>query len=461
MISNIKKILEGKSILLLGFGREGQSTYNLLKNLLPDAPLAVADQDEQLTCKHPGLEKGTIAIHTGSDYLRYCSDYDLVIKTPGIPYHLVKKGCKTEKITSQTDLFMQAYWQQVIGVTGTKGKSTTATLIHHLLKMAGQKSVLSGNIGIPPFDMIQDIEHDTWIVFEMSSHQLEHISIAPHVAVLLNIFPEHLDHYEDFTAYRMAKFNIHHMQKDGSLLIYNADDPYILDLVSQNKSDISLLAFSASPSGNTHAYLKEDNAVIRIEEEERVFIPGKHSDLPGKHNRMNLMAALLVCINKGLETKALAKGINTYRRLEHRLEYAGTYNGIKFYNDSIATIPEACIQALKTIGHVDLLILGGYDRKLDYSILYEYLEIAAIPNIVFMGEAGRRMYDELKKKGGLSSKQFLSDDMKQTFDIIKLELSLGDVCLLSPAAASYGMFSDFEERGRVYKKMAADLEQLP
>jgi len=167
------------------------------------------------------------------------------------------------------------------------------------------------------------------------------------------------------------------------------------------------------------------------------------------------MAAILVCIEKGLDDEAIIAGLKTYKRLEHRLEYVGKFGGIYYYDDSIATIPEACIEALKTLGKVDLLILGGYDRQLDYSSLYERLLQFPVPFITFMGEAGKRMHDEWNEYIGRNSQFFLVDGLEGAFSVIKDKLDDGSVCLLSPAAASYGMFRDFEERGETFKKMAA------
>ncbi len=164
----------------------------------------------------------------------------------------------------------------------------------------------------------------------------------------------------------------------------------------------------------------------------------------------------IFCLEKGISKDDIVAGLETYKRLEHRLEYAGIFGGVHFYDDSIATIPEACIEALKTLDKVDLLILGGYDRQLDYSSLYDRLQEFPLPYIVFMGDAGQRMYKEWKDYGVGSGSTFLVEDMGTAFSIIKDQLGEGDVCLLSPAAASYGMFRNFEERGEVFKKMAAD-----
>jgi len=462
MSDTIKSILEGKSILLLGFGSEGQASYELLRTFFPNTKLYVADRDDQLLDKNPQLkEDQNIDLIIGEDYLEKCGNYDLIIKSPGIPYELVCNFFDPSIITSQTDLFLRAYSERVIGVTGTKGKSTTTTLIYHLLKEAGKKVILSGNIGIPPLSLCADLDNESIIVFEMSSHQLEHITIAPRTAVILNIFPEHLDYYKDFTAYKMAKFNISLMQTEDDLLIYNADDLILRELLDEHSAVKKTKAYSVESELSKGAYLYEDSFVINIDGQHTMIPLDKTIDLPGKHNLSNALAAILVGMENGLTVDDIRQGFETYKRPAHRLEYIGTYDGVVFYNDSIATIPEACIEALKTLEKVDLLILGGFDRGLDYEKLYAWLKTHPVPNLIFIGDAGLRMKKEVGESLGGMSDCFFAEDMDAAFYIIKENIKIGNVCLLSPAAASYGMFRNFEERGELFKKMAAEFLRLP
>lgn len=459
MSAEIKNILLDKKILILGFGKEGQSSYATIRSWFPQMPLTIADRDAELEQKHPEIsnDKNTI-FFAGEKYLEHCGSFDLVIKSPGIPYDLLKAKCEASKISSQTDLFLRAFSQNVIGVTGTKGKSTTCSLIYHIFEKAGRKAILAGNIGIPPLDMASSVEDDSDVVFEMSSHQLEHIQTAPQTAVLLNVFPEHLDHYKDFTAYKMAKFNISKMQSKKGVLIYNADDPIIAELIDEYPNSKQKLGFSLISDDGIAAHCLEDIIVCCTADGKEHLFPIKAAgDLPGRHNILNLMAAILVCLIKGLSDDDILSGLATYKRLAHRLEFVGKYRGISFYDDSIATIPEACIEALNTLDKVDLLILGGYDRGLEYSSLYTYLFNSPVPYILFMGDAGIRMYEHCKNALSGISKCVLVKGMEEAFDYISANLFDGDVCLLSPAAASYGMFRNFEERGEVYKKMAAGL----
>lgn len=459
MTPDIKSILEGKRILILGFGREGQSTYKTLRAWFPDGPLAIADREEGIVSQYPELSNdNNLVIQRGESYIRDCDKYDLVIKSPGIPYDFLDGKCDPDKVTSQTDLFLRAYGNRVIGVTGTKGKSTVVTLVHHILKQAGRKVILAGNIGVPPLDFANQIDADTEVVFEMSSHQLEHISVAPQTAVLLNVFPEHLDHYKDFTAYKMAKFNISRLQPNGGVLVYHHDDPIVAELVAALSGEKEALAYSLVSRKDMGGWLDGENIICLDNSGKKHSFPlNTATDLPGRHNILNMMAAILVCLNKGLGDTDILEGLNTYKRLAHRLEFAGKFRGISFYDDSIATIPEAAIMALETLRKVDLLILGGYDRGLDYTALYHYLQEFPVPHLLFMGDAGKRMFDHCKSSLKGRSSCIFTEGMEECFDYIKEKINEGDVCLLSPAAASYGMFKNFEERGDMYKKMAAEL----
>jgi UDP-N-acetylmuramoylalanine--D-glutamate ligase len=455
MASEIRKILKDKKILVVGFGKEGRSTCRLLRSWFPESIIGVADSDESAL---EGIDDDSLELYGGRDYLGHCDAHDLVIKSPGVPYEKVSARCDPSRITSQTDLFLHAFGAQVIGITGTKGKSTTASLIHHIFRTAGLDTVLAGNIGVPPLDLAEGISRDTVVVFEMSSHQLEHISIAPQISVILNIFPEHLDHYEDFTAYKMAKFNISLMQPPGGRLVYNADDTIIGELVSRYGKHKNLLRFSGQPKPGTNAYAGSGRIFVSRtdgsqDDYDMRYIP----DLPGDHNLLNAMAAALVCTIKDLPSSVIAEGLSSYRRLSHRLEFVGEFKGVSFYDDSIATIPQATVEALNTLGSVDMLILGGHERGLDYTLLYEKLTADPVRILVFMGEAGRRMYDEWIAYPEGNSETCLIGHMEEVEKLIREKLKAGDKCLLSPAAASYGMYRNFEERGDAFKKMAEAL----
>ena len=232
-----------KSILILGYGREGVLTYNFLRKH-DFSKISIADSNHLIAINKPahGIEENTPVI-AGPHYLDTLNDYDLIIKTPGITLKVLNGKVKPEKLTSQTELFMSQFSKQVIGITGTKGKSTTSALIYSILKSVSSNVVLVGNIGVPPFDMIPNIDRDTKIVYELSSHQLEKINTSPHIAVILNIYQEHLDHYADYHAYQQSKFNIFKNQGPDDYVIFNDDDIIIKSIFEKEALGAAFVPF--------------------------------------------------------------------------------------------------------------------------------------------------------------------------------------------------------------------------
>ena len=409
MFDLILNRLRGKRILILGFGREGRSTYTFLKKYLPDAVLAVAD-------KNP-LEGVT---HAGEDYLQAVYDYDIVVKTPGIS--LKDFDAKGVEITSQTDLFLSQFHNQTIGISGTKGKSTTTSL----LKESGRDAILTGNIGIPCFDIMEQIHKDSIVVYELSAHQLEYVHNSPRVGVLLNVFEEHLDHFGTFERYKHAKFNLlRYMGADDYAVVH---DSLLMETLELGVNNVTLSRMD-----------------FEIDEEALPIL--------GTHNLMNAKAALCACAAYGIDVQELIPHLYTFNPLEHRLELVGVFGGVTFVNDSISTIPQAAIAACQTLGRVDFLLLGGFDRDIDYTPLADYIVEHPVPHLLFTGKAGKRMMQLLKDRG-VASHLVVYHNMEEAFDYLKGHSQPGDICLLSPAASSYDQYKNFEERGRKFKRLA-------
>jgi UDP-N-acetylmuramoylalanine--D-glutamate ligase len=323
---------------------------------------------------------------------------------------------------------LKCYASQVVGVTGTKGKSTTVSLITHFLKAVGKKTLLIGNIGVPAFDMIDAIEKDTIIVYELSAHQLEYLHRSPHIAVLLNVFPEHLDYFYSYNNYCKAKFNIYKFQNKEDCLIANES---LISKIPDRK----------------HRFIEvsHDTYDLKI----------KKSPLMGDHNIININAALLAANEVGVSINDAINSLDSFMSLPHRLENIGEFRGITFINDSISTVPESTIAAVKAFGNIDTLILGGYDRRLDYSQLIEFLETSNIRNFIFLGMAGDRMFDIFGTD--TTKRLFKANSIESAFKIIVQNTAKGSICLLSPAAASYDQFHNFEHRGDTFKALAVRL----
>ncbi len=459
-MTELHKELSGiSSILILGFGKEGHSTFRFIRRNYKPLLIGIADRDpgveELFMAGFPG-EK--VEFHTGGDYLQAVQHYELVIKSPGVGLPQEMHGTIYGKITSQTGLMLKAFNRQIIGVTGTKGKSTTSSLIHHILKEAGKDTILVGNIGTPPFDHIEKINPETKIVYELSSHMLEDTLQAPHIAVLLNLFPEHLDRYPSLESYYNAKMKILSGQQDGDTFIYNGDIPEIAHRLTGLGPERKFLSFSAGIPVDNGCYLSGDTVIYN---ENGIPVEWVRFDeqfaLRGSHNRMNMMAAVLAAKSAGTGDADIRNGLKTFRGLEHRLEYVGRFRDILFFNDSIATIPEAAIAAVKSLPDTETIILGGYDRGLEYGQLVDFLCGSKVKNFILLGQAGLRMLDLFRLRP-IPEKQFhLVGDLEEAFRIIPEITSPGKICLLSPAAASYDIFKNFEERGNVFKKMARNL----
>ena len=431
--------LRGKRILILGFGREGKSSLRFLNKYQPEAVVAVADKN--------AMEGVT---HSGEGYLEAMYDYDIVIKTPGIS--LLGFDTKGVEITSQTDLFLSQFHSQTIGITGTKGKSTTTSLIYHLLKESGRDAILTGNIGIPCFDIMEDIKPESIVVYELSAHQLEYVHNSPRVGVLLNVFEEHLDHFGTMSRYAAAKLNImRYMGEDDTAVIHETLMEEAWRLFVNN------IVFSLFDTDD--------------------LIDCTALPLIGEHNLLNVKAALLACYAYGVDIRELVPHLYTFKPLEHRLEPVGTFGGVTFVNDSISTIPQAAISACQALGRVDFLLLGGFDRGIDYQPLVDYLKEHPVPHLLFTGKAGERMMQliaEVPEPGrsveGPTQKAkvpepvegptlFYYATMEEAFAYLSAHAQPGDVCLLSPAASSYDQYKNFEERGRKFKALAASFKR--
>lgn len=425
MVEFLKSIFNSNPrVIILGFGREGRSSYSFIRKHFPAMRLTVSDKNNSLSEDSLLSDDRNVELHLGADYQKHLQEFDLIIKSPGVKLHCDKLSNNTT-ITSQTDIFLQCYAQQVIGVTGTKGKSTTVSLIKHFLDASHKDSLLLGNIGVPAFDMVELIKPETLIVYELSAHQLEYLRRSPHVSILLNIFPEHLDYFNDLQAYTIAKENIFRYQEHEDILITNSS-------LKQN------VVKSVSQS----VYFDEVIPKYQIPE----------NNLLGEHNVLNIKAAIIALSSLGIEASSVIDSLTQFTGLPHRLENLGCYGGITFINDSISTVPESTLAAVKSIKNIDVLILGGYDRGLDYNILTDYLINTNISNFVFLGEAGSRMMKLMEASE--SGKLYHANNLEDVFSIIRNKLKEVRVCLLSPAAASYDMFRNFEHRGDKFRILA-------
>lgn len=444
MINDLIEYLKNKKILILGFGKEGQSTYRLIRRYLKEQYIYIADKKENFEKQYDFLEcdKNILCI-SGENYLENLKDYDIIMKSPGISFVGIDTSEFFHKIKSQLELLLEFFNVYTIGITGTKGKSTTSSLIYKMLQDQNIESMLLGNIGIPVFDYIDTIQEDMILVLEMSSHQLEYMELSTNIGIILNIYEEHLDHYESFEKYAEAKCNIFKYQKKEDHFLYNTDNEMLNKLVKDTNSNIYKVGFK-NIQGND-VYLKDDIVYFR---DKKIYNKNEPRNLIGDYNLNNIMYVLAVSEILKLDINKTIKTISEFKTLEHRLELVGKYKDILYYDNSIATIPMATIEAIEALKNVDSLIIGGTDRGIDYEDFIKYLNNSSINNIICMPKTGHDIAKKLK-----NNKKYIVENLEQAVEIAKKVTQKGKICLLSPAAASYGFFKNFEERGDLYKEL--------
>jgi len=445
---------------ILGFGREGQSTYHAIRKVLPNLSILVFDQKEPNPEVLHLLDNDVFtALHTGDNYLSTLEKCQMVVKAPGVPLKDLQSIACNLNLVSQTELFLNLYRNQVVGITGTKGKSTTTNLLFHILQKAGKSVKLVGNIGIPPLDLVGQIRDEDIIVFEMSSHQLEHSKVSPHIAVLLNIFEEHLDHYISYKHYQLAKMNIAKNQREEDVFVCYPTNAQISQLLHENLPKAELWSIGNSNSFENNVYCLGEDLIIKQRGKSFEINGGCNAtSLLGEHNKLNICAAVAVAHKLNLDHQEILNGLRTFQGLPHRLEFVGTRKEIMFYNDSISTIPESTIAAIKALPATSTIILGGYDRGVNFSLLLEFLRDSTVTNLVFVGAAGRRMYEEgLFANGTIDKICVLCSTFTEAFHQAVRLTPANSICLLSPAASSYDEFKNFEHRGEFFKSLVNKL----
>lgn len=437
LLKLLRSLIEQKHVLVLGFGREGKSTLRRLLEAGGAASITVADQNEV----HP--DGVSVPVICGPGYLDSMDRFDLVFKSPGIvlPREPETYSCR---ITSQTEVFFQAYRDRIVGITGTKGKSTTTTLLYHILKASGRDAVLAGNIGIPAFDILEEIGPDTTIVCELSCHQLEYIHVSPHLAVLLNIHEEHLDHYGTMEKYVHSKQQIYLHQHPEDILLCG------LEVIPEKGSCASRVYTVSDTSESAHVRLAGSRILF---EGHHYQIPVEEIHLLGHHNQVDIAFVYALCRMLGVSEEAFTAGLKSYEPLPHRLHFAGVRDGVRYYDDSISTICETTIQALKSVPAPGSVLIGGMDRGIDYTELIQYLSEDPVPHIILMEATGKRILEEIRRHypdfrqpERLHSVQ----NLKEAVACAREVTPAGTACILSPAAASYGIFKNFEERGDTF-----------
>jgi UDP-N-acetylmuramoylalanine--D-glutamate ligase len=402
------RFLGMKSALILGYGKEGNVTEKYLKSNYRDLKIGKADKD------------------ISKDYMSKQNDFDIVVKTPGIP----KKKVDIQ-YTTATNIFFSEIKRNgnlVIGVTGSKGKSTTASLIYSILREAGKDVRLLGNIGEPMLGaLLSPISKDEIFVVEFSSYQLDDIEFSPNIAVITNLFPEHMDYHSGLKNYYLSKKNITNFQDKKDVFIYN-------------KSNKELLAWAKEIQARPVAF-NQDSLSGQI-----------NSSLIGEHNKENILAAIAAVKEFNISDEAIKNAVEKFKPLPHRLEFVGKFKGIEFYDDAISTTPESTILAIKSLKKVDTIFLGGQDRGYNFKLLEKTIKKYKIRNAVVFPESGNRI--DLKGLRVLKTKS-----MQKAVRFAYKNTEEGKICLLSCASPSYSLWKNFDEKGKHFKKLVKKLSK--
>lgn len=420
----------GTTILVWGLGREGTSFLQLASGW-KDVSLVVTDRVEPDDARRTLFSRAQWLPEP--EAVEQLDRFDWVVKSPGVcvrKFGLSHEACG--KILSQCELLLRFSPGPVVGVTGTKGKSTTAALLYQMILRSGRSARVVGNFGTPPLEGFETLSIETFVVCELSSYQLEFMRASPHVAVWLNLFPEHLDYHGGFQEYQKAKARIALFQKPGDYLIYHGSDAGIQEALTRFPLSSQPIPFDL-PDGRS--------------------LP-ESPFLQGRHNRLNIIAAARAAQLLGIETSAIFATIQDFQGLPHRLERIGVFDGITYYDDAISTVPQATLAALEAIRDTATLILGGQDRGIPYEDFARKLARSSVSTLLLLPPSGLRLAKVLSLidppfPGNILVVQTLEEAVEEAFR----HTPKGKSCLFSPAAPSAPPFRNFEERGEAFKHL--------
>jgi UDP-N-acetylmuramoylalanine--D-glutamate ligase len=459
--------LARRSVVIVGFGVEGRDVYRFLRARFPEKVLAIADQ------RPPDAEAQAIIngdarvrLHVGPDHLSRVSGYDVAFRSPGIPLRAPELRAAQERgttITSQTALFLQLCEQRVIGVTGTKGKSTTSALVHSILAAARRDAHLVGNIGpdlggASPLLSLEGVGPRAVFVYEMSSFQLEGLGSSPDIAVLLDVVPEHLDHHGSFEAYLDAKENITRHQGARDWLVYDAVSATASKIAARSRADV--MPCRVDGPVERGCFVEDNQRIVfaaAFGRELVLPVSDVTRALPGRFNLRNVLPAVAVARILSVDNDAVVRGIAGFAPLRDRFENVGTFRGVTFYNAAIATVPEATIAHLTALAPlVGSVILGGVDRGVDYAALARRILDDRVAALILFPDTGARVWEavaeEARARGRPLPRRADVRDMEAAVRQAYALTPSGSICLHSPAAPSRGgLFASYADRGAAFR----------
>lgn len=441
-----KSFVFKKKVAIVGAGVSNTPLIQMMLDL--GADLVVCDKKESLGEYEEELRKKNVELYLGQNYLEGIKDADIIFRTPSLmptnPY--IKEALdRGAYVTSEMGEFLKYCKGKVIGITGSDGKTTTTTLVYEMLKKQGYNVFLGGNIGNPLFHRIEEIEKDDFVVLELSSFQLIDAKYSPKVSIITNITPNHLDIHKDMQEYIDSKKNIFLHQEDDGVVVLNKDNEITRKISEETDKNVRLF----SRKEKAFSYLEGDNLVV----DNNIVCNIDEVKLPGMHNIENLLAAF-AAVYDFVSIDTMRYVAMNFAGVEHRIEFVREINGIKFYNDSIASSPARTLAGLKSFKQKVILIAGGYDKNIPFEPLAEE-GIDHIKCLVLLGKTKDKIKDAFLKvmeERNIDLPIIVADSLQDAVLKAYSAAEKGDIITLSPACASFDMFKNFEERGRIFKE---------
>lgn len=455
----LQKYLEGirgKRIAVIGAGVSNTPLIALLREA--GLPVTVHDKKEAdaLGERYTELAALGVSFSLGQDYLDYLTE-DIVFRTPGLhPAHpaLTEVRARGGVVTSEMELFFAVCPCPIIGITGSDGKTTTTTLVCEFLKHAGYTCHLGGNIGKPLLPEVKTIRPDDLAIVELSSFQLMGMQFSPSVAAITNLTPNHLDYHKDFAEYVQAKTAIYTHQKPGDRLVINLDDPVTQELTLNPESVIWGCTKQGVPENGV--YLKDGVICIAEDGVSRELMPADRIRIPGAHNISNVMMAAAI-VQGRCKDSDIIEVAETFGGVEHRIEFVREFEGVRYYNDSIASSPTRTIAGLNSFRQKLILIAGGYDKHIPYDVLGEPI-CEHVSKLILTGDTAVKIRACVEQAPCAEKPEII--DVPNLAAAVRAAYSVareGDVVIMSPASASFDCFQNFMERGDTFKKLVNEL----
>ncbi len=447
--------LRGKRVLVVGLARTGVATALFCAARGASVTATDARAENEIGEAITPLRSAGVELELGGHRENSFLEQDLIVPSPGVPAdapQLQSARAKGVTIWSEVELADRFLNGRLIGITGSNGKTTTTSLIEHILRNAGLSVILAGNIGTPLIARVEETKDDTITVVELSSFQLELIeTFRPNISVFLNLTADHLDRHHTLEAYGRAKARIFENQTEADSAVLNADDPATTPLAPARPH---VNWFSRKQRVAQGAFVREDEIVFRHDGEEETILNLRDIPLAGAHNVENVLAAVAATRLAGAGPAAIARGVRSFAGVEHRLEFVAEIAGVRYYNDSKATNVDATLKALDAFPGRILVVLGGKDKDSDYTLLQKPLREKSILALL-IGAAAEKIEKQIA--GSVAIER--AGTIERAVEIASHASRPGDVVLLAPACASFDQFQNYEHRGRVFKDLVHNLER--